>query len=134
MATCMADSTAVETTSEYLRNACPSLFSADDAICAKVSYFQLIFLLGRYTSSSSCNSFGFITIIYNIDFGLTRFFNVPLLPTLFYFGLRQSPVGKMVAKKTFLLIRQSKYGVILPKIHSYRLLFSAILPTGRDAF
>jgi len=96
MATCMADSTAVETTSEYLRNACPSLFSADDAICAKVSYFQLIFLLGRYTSSSSCNSFGFITIIYNIDFGLTRFFNVPLLPTLFYFGLRQSPVvGKI---------------------------------------
>ena len=39
MATCMSDSAAVETTSEYLRNACPTLFSADDAICAKVLYF-----------------------------------------------------------------------------------------------
>lgn len=37
MATCMLDSTAVETTSEYLRSSCPSLFSADDAICAKAN-------------------------------------------------------------------------------------------------
>ncbi|XP_066922124.1 nuclear pore complex protein Nup155-like [Clytia hemisphaerica] len=37
MATCMSDNTAVETTSDYLRNACPSLFSADDAICAKAN-------------------------------------------------------------------------------------------------
>jgi len=30
-----------------------------------------------------------------------------------------------------LLIRHSKYSVMLSKLHSYRPFFSAILPTGR---
>jgi len=46
-----------------------------------------------------------------------------------------STVGKIAKKKhservRFLLIRHSKYIAMLSKMHSYRLLFSVILPTG----
>jgi len=47
-------------------------------------------------------------------------------------------VGKIAKKQSkgvrFLLIRHTKYSTMLSKIYSYRLLFSAILPTGRHIF
>jgi len=51
---------------------------------------------------------------------------------IFSFGY---PVGKTGKKQSegvryCLLILHSKYSAMLSKIHSYRLLFSVILPTG----